>query len=182
MALVLVGAEVGLWATEPGDLHGAQVGQPSPRTLSEVKSYYLINFARFVEWPAGAFSSSDAPLLIGILGRDPLGRALQAYEGQTIKGHRIKILRSRDIRDLGGCQVLYISESEEDDLGPLFRILKAKPVLTFGETEGFQGYGGMVRFAEEQGQVKIRVNRRSTETAQLQVSSRLLAITTIVDP
>lgn len=78
--------------------------------------------------------------------------------------------------------MLYVSESEEDDLIHLFRTLKAKPVLTFGETEGFLIYGGMVRFSTEEGKIKIRVNRRATETAQLQVSSRLLAITTIVEP
>ena len=180
MLIAGTGADLGA-----GETREAFVSQGNPallRTPAEVKSYYLINFARFVEWPSSAFLAPESPLHIGILGRDVLGSALQAYEGQTIKGHRIKIVRSRDLRDLTGCQVLYLSESEEDDLIQLFRTLKSKPILTFGETEGFLMYGGMVRFSTEEGKIKIRVNRRATETAQLKVSSRLLAITTIVEP
>lgn len=180
--MVIAGTGADLGAGETRGAFASQGNPPLLRTPAEVKSYYLINFARFVEWPSNAFAAPESPLQIGILGRDVLGSALQAYEGQTIKGHRIKIVRSRNLRDLLGCQVLYLSESEEDDLIHLFRTLKSKPILTFGETEGFLMYGGMVRFSTEEGKIKIRVNRRATETAQLKVSSRLLAITTIVEP
>lgn len=159
----------------------AQALAPEIKTPAEVKSFYLINFARFVDWPAGAFASPEAPLTIGILGRDPLGKSLQAFEGKTIKGHPVRILKSRDIRDLTGCQVLYISDSEEDDLIHVFRTLKSKPILTMGETEGFQAHGGMVRFREEEGRIKIGVNRKAIQASNLVVNSRLLAITTPMD-
>src|SRR5579862_4491440 len=36
-----------------------------------LKFAFLYNFARFVDWPADAFSSPQAPLNICIIGRDP---------------------------------------------------------------------------------------------------------------
>ena len=36
----------------------------------QLKAVYLVKFAEFVDWPALAFSSSDSPLVIGVLGTE----------------------------------------------------------------------------------------------------------------
>src|ERR1700681_3665474 len=48
----------------------------------QVKAAFLYNFAKFVDWPAEAFGSSGAPFVIGVVGDDPFGGALdQAING-----------------------------------------------------------------------------------------------------
>ena len=42
----------------------------------ELKASFLFRFTEFVEWPAGAFASREAPLRICIVGPDPFGDAL----------------------------------------------------------------------------------------------------------
>lgn len=44
-------------------------GAKAPR----VKAVFLYNFTQFVEWPAAAFPSAEAPFVIGILGPDLSG-------------------------------------------------------------------------------------------------------------
>ena len=66
-----------------------------------IKAAYLYNFAMFVEWPRDAFSSPDAPLVIGILGRDPFGLAIDlAVENKRISKRRIVVERVLPQQDL----------------------------------------------------------------------------------
>jgi hypothetical protein len=52
----------------------AGTGELSP--ARENKSKFLINFAKFTEWPQSVFAGQKEPLLIDILGRDPFGEQL----------------------------------------------------------------------------------------------------------
>src|SRR5260370_6693772 len=45
-------------------------------TEHEVKAAYLYIFGKFVRWPEHAFSDSDQPFVIGVLGDDPFGGVL----------------------------------------------------------------------------------------------------------
>ncbi len=49
----------------------AVAAQAQTATEYQVKAAFLFNFAKFVEWPADAFRSDDAPLQICVLGQDP---------------------------------------------------------------------------------------------------------------
>ncbi len=60
----------------------------------EVKAAFLLNFTKFIEWPAGAFASPDSPFTICILGRDPFGRALdQIVAGESVNGRKLAVRR-----------------------------------------------------------------------------------------
>jgi hypothetical protein len=54
---------------------------PPPREY-QLKAVFLFNFAQFVEWPPEAFPDAQAPLVIGVLRRDPFG----AYLDETVRG------------------------------------------------------------------------------------------------
>ncbi|HEU5051094.1 MAG TPA: YfiR family protein, partial [Gemmatimonadales bacterium] len=54
----------------------AQSAVPAGSLEYQVKAAYLLNFARYVSWPEGAFASPTAPLPICVLGADPFGNAL----------------------------------------------------------------------------------------------------------
>ncbi|MGH7971944.1 MAG: YfiR family protein, partial [Limisphaerales bacterium] len=60
----------------------------------QIKAVLLFNLTRFVDWPDSAFTAPDAPLVIGIVGRDPFGEALdEAVRGEEVNGHKIIIQR-----------------------------------------------------------------------------------------
>ncbi len=54
--------------------------QPAPQPLRQyrIKAAFLYNFAKFVEWPPEAFDDEDSTLVLGVLGDDPFGAALQS--------------------------------------------------------------------------------------------------------
>src|SRR5213592_2227374 len=72
----------------------SSAGGAAPLEPSEygLKSVFLYQFCRFMEWPHSAFTSANDPLIIGVVGEDPFGSLLQeAVAGETSHGRPIRI-------------------------------------------------------------------------------------------
>src|SRR5688572_24355544 len=66
----------------------------TPNVEYRIKAAYLFNFAKFVSWPAENFTSPDAPIIIGILGKDPFGNEIdETVAGKTIERHTLRVKR-----------------------------------------------------------------------------------------
>ena len=143
----------------------------------QVKAAFLFNFAKFVDWPAEAFSDSSAPLVIGVIGVDPFGAALdQAIKGKNVGGRSLVIRRLKWGQDLRACQILYISSSERKRLPQIIQSLKGASVLTVGEMDQFNQQGGIINFTREAGKVRFQINSRGADQARLRISSKLLVL------
>ena len=144
---------------------------------TEVKAVFLLNFARFVEWPPEVFSDAAAPVMIGVLGNDPFGDILdKAVEGETLGGRSFSVNRFRSLKEIKPCHVLYVSSSGKKDLSRILERLKNAKVLTVGETERFTKMGGMIGFLLEENKVRFEINQNVAEQAGLKISSRLLRL------
>ena len=61
-----------------------------------MKAQILCTFAEFVEWPANTFTSTNGPIRIGILGKDPFGDFLRKIARlYQPDGHGFRIERSQ---------------------------------------------------------------------------------------
>jgi hypothetical protein len=143
----------------------------------QVKAAFLYNFAKFVEWPSEAFGDSNAPLVIGVIGDDPFGGALdQAINGKSVGGHSLVARRLRWGQDLRSCQILYISSSERKHLSQIIQSLRRASVLTVGDMDEFNQQGGMINFILEASRVRFEINSREADQARLRISSKLLTL------
>ena len=140
----------------------------------KVKAAFLLNFAKFIEWPPTAFPSPNAPFNICILGDDPFGEDLdQIAGGEQVNGRKITIQRLRSAPAPNVCSVLFIAGSVTRpeipaNLGP--------GLLTVGEGEHFIRDGGMIAFILENRRVRFDINRAAAENAGLKISSKLLSV------
>jgi len=147
----------------------------------QVKAAYLYNFTKFTDWPASAFASPNAPMVIGIVGEDPFGKTMDdVVSGEIVRDHPLVVKRLRPDEDLRSCHVLFISRSESKQLPALLEKLKGSPVLTAGDTSDFAEQGGMVNFLLDQKTVKLEINQAAVEAAGLQISGKLLKLARIV--
>jgi hypothetical protein len=170
---LVIGALALLLAFWPGEGRS----QPSEDLEAKVKAGFLLNFARYVEWPAGAFASSNSPVIIGVLGQDNLGRNLDmTVEGKTVEAHPVQVKRARRLSELGECHVLFISASEQDRLGRIFPALEHRPMLTVSDMDGFTSEGGMILLKRKSGTMRFEINRETAEKAGLKISSKLLKL------
>jgi hypothetical protein len=140
----------------------------------QVKSAFLLNFTKFIEWPAGSFGNADAPLAICILGDDPFGATLDGIAGgEIVNGRGITIERIKKLPIPNSCRVLFISKQEREPRSPLDL---SPGVLTVGEGEGFMREGGMIAFVIENRRVRFEINRTVAENAGFKISSKLLSV------
>lgn len=140
-----------------------------------VKAAFILNFARFVEWPADAYSEGGS-LVVGIVGDDPFGASLDRLNGTTVSGRRIVIKRFKAGDYLRGCQILFVSSSERNRLGKILESVKGGTVLTIGELPQFNQSGGIIRFVIQENKVRFEINGWAAGQARLRVSSKLLAL------
>jgi hypothetical protein len=142
----------------------------------EVKAAFLLNFIKFIDWPASAFANSGSPVAICILGNDPFGHALdQVVEGETVNGRKVALQRIKRAPPAKSCQVLFIAKSEKDTLKTILPGL-GPGVLTVGEEDSFLRAGGMIAFVIENRRVRFDINQAAAEAAALKLSSKLLSV------
>jgi hypothetical protein len=169
------------------------------------KLRYLLLFTEYVEWPERKFGSSKDPIVIGILGEDPFGHALDEQAAQLHGRRPIEVRRfkgwqqfrssglprpSRNEREdqqkrkeaeLRKCHVLYVSPSEDDFVPSILRSVEGASVLTVGERSSFaqpdkREIAGVVCLYTEGPQLRFEINVSQAEKAKLKISSKLRAL------
>ena len=158
----------------------AAMAQPSDHSLEYgVKAAFLLNFAKFTQWPADMLRASG--IQICVVGSNPFGDNLQrVLAGRKVMGYS---LTSRNVaagENLDACQVVYVPASA--DAAPLLESLKQRPVLTVGEGEEFNRMGGIIQLFIVDGRLRFSVNNAIARGAGLQLSSQMLGIATGVIP
>ncbi len=166
-----------------GPAAGGAAGADPTRTAESasygeytVKAAFLYNFAKFTDWPSGAYANGAAPLRVCVLGQDPFGTALETIEGKRIKERRVTTLRIAGLDQAHLCQVLYIGASERDRLGAIRARLGSQPILTVTDLPGLGPPGGMINFQTVADKVRFEIDPDRAAFAGLSFSSKLLSL------
>jgi hypothetical protein len=159
----------------------ALYAQSSATSEYEIKAAFLFNFAKFVDWPPDAMKNTDGSFVIGILGRDPFGVALEQTIGdKTIRGAAIQIRRFQNLNDLRFCHILFISESEKNGLPGILDKIGDQSILTVSDMPDFARRGGMIHLYMENNRVRFIIHTQAAENAGLKLSAKLLTLAKIL--
>ena len=157
---------------------GARADAPLPEY--KVKAAIVYKVAKFVNWPADSFESSDSPLSLCIAGTDPFGEFIDGIGGQMVRGRPIVVKRVADAdlpdRD---CHILFVA-SDSDSL-KILSTADNRPMLTIGDSAGFAIDGGMLGLQIEDKRVKFEVNLKAAQDSRLGISASLLQLARIVE-
>lgn len=123
------------------------VSAASGKTEYQVKAAFLHNFARFVEWPQHKLPQGDAPIVIGVLGEDPFGTALDAITQKPVEQHRITIKRfvgfnedteqHPQAEEMRLCHMLFVATDQRPYVDRIAAMLRNDAVLTISEQPNF---------------------------------------------
>jgi len=152
-------------------------------TEYEVKAAFILNFARFVEWPDAAPAGATGVLTIGILGKDPFEGALErVVENKMVGARKLAVVHVDGIELMKPVQILFISRSESGRLEEVLTKLRGAPVLTVGDMEHFARDGGVINFILEDGRIRFEINPAAARSAGLRLSSKLLRVAKVITP
>jgi hypothetical protein len=155
----------------------AAVAPPAP-TEYEVKAAFLLNFARFVQWPP---ARPPGAFVVGVLGDDPFGSVLdRTFEADTGDGRSWQVRRLPRPEDAPRSQILFISRSEERRLAEILARVHGAPVLTVSDIPRFAERGGMIGLRVEERKVRFDIAPDAAASSGLKLSSHLLKLARIV--
>ena len=142
-----------------------------------VKSTYLFKLADYVTWPDGAFATPEQPFVIGVLGDDPFGSALdEAVRGRTALGRPIVVRRVALAAEVSPSHVnvLFIAPSESARAGEIATALEGSGVLTVGESAARSG--AAVEFVMVDGKVRFATDAQVARRQNVKLGSKLLSL------
>jgi hypothetical protein len=158
--------------------------QGATPTEYQVKAAFLLNFAKFIEWPPEAFPHGNASITLCVFRYDPFGRALDdIIRGKTINERGVVARRINEPAGVKLCQLVFISDRDDKQLPEILDILKGSSALVVGESEDFARRGGGIQFFLEDNKLRFAINVDAVQKARLTLSSKLLALAKIIhDP
>jgi hypothetical protein len=141
----------------------------------QVKAVFLFNFGQFVEWPAAAFDTPQAPFVICILGEDPFGDTLdEVVRGESVGAHSLVVRRFRQASAVRDCNILFISRAERERLGDALSVVRGHSVLTVTDIDGAEKQGAIIVLFNDRNRVRMRINLAAAKASRLVISSKLL--------
>ena len=143
----------------------------------KIKAVFLYNFAKFVEWPAEAFQSPNQPIEICILGQDPFGNWLEeTVQGRAIDGRALEIRSVVNIKEMGGCHVVFVSLGGQKRFRSLLSEMNKRSVLTVGESDNPSKSDADINLMRQGTRVRFEINAEAAKQKHLRISSKLLAL------
>jgi len=150
-------------------------------SATQVKALFLFNFTKYVEWPAEAFTSPTAPLVIGMVGNPELAEPLRKLAaGKTVNGRLIEVRSIPAADSTNRCHILFLGDVQPSILPELLQPWRGEAVLLVGEQENFTRLGGIVNFGLRDGKVRIEINTAAAEESGLKLGSKLLGVADLV--
>ena len=152
---------------------GLSVAQ-SEADETAAKTALIFAFAKFVEWPAEAFTESEADFTIGVIDDPAMYGALLPLAQKRMHGHGIRIVAASVTDDDFTYHMLYCSRAALEELMETHADrLHARHVLTIGEDTGFAENGGVLRLMLIDDHLGFVINSTAAQRAGLSLSSSL---------
>lgn len=149
------------------------LSQPSTALENSVKAGYVVKFTQYTTWPTNVFASSNAPIVIGVLGDDPFGKVLDR-EASELQGNRpLEVRRVRILEAATQCHLVFISATENRNEAKWLEALRDKPILTVGESGRTIPRGGVIELWVDKKHVRFEVSQSAMERAGLKIHSAM---------
>ena len=152
-----------------------------PPSEAEIRAAFILNFAKFTEWPPQSFADADTPLTVGFVGTDDARTALVILStGKVINGRRIVTLQIKSVLVARQCRILFFRKDKGDFADGALEVATEAQALTIGESKNFLARGGLIRLFIEDKRMRFDVNIGAAHRSKIQLSSKLLALARFV--
>ena len=143
---------------------------------SKIKAAFVVNFARFINWPADVLDDKAAPLVICTVGVEEDNQSFVGVESKKIKGHPVVLQVFNTLKGSSGapCQLLYVKGVDQNSLQSYLEHGDPTPVVTIGESEGFARLGGTIEFVKIKDRLSFKINNSAAKERRLQINASLL--------
>ena len=137
-----------------------------------VKTAFLYNFFKFIDWPTPAGNTDSFQLCIA--GAPNLESGLAVLSGKSVGDKALKVVVDPDEAVLKQCQILYLGERE--NVGERLRANKGLPIVTVSDQPGFIDRGGIIGFVEADNRLGFEINLETANKNGVHINVPLLKL------
>jgi len=145
-----------------------------------LKAAFLYRFTDYIDWGSSGAQTED--FTIAVLGRsgitDPL---IEIAKEKKAQGKRIVIKEYDNISDIVGCQIVFISGNNKQDVETAVSKMGDKPILIVAEQTDACAKGAHVNFLISDNKLKFEINPTAATISGLKISSQLLQHAIVVN-
>jgi len=143
----------------------------------QVKAAFLYKFLTFVEWPAVVFPRADSPIVIGVLGAEPLAEELsRVVASRTVSGRAVAVRRFSVGDSAADFHVLFVGRTHGRRLASIVAATAGQALLIVSESDDGLASGSIINFLVIDDKVRFDVALYRAEPAGLRISARLLSV------
>ncbi len=148
------------------------------RPLHEIHTMMVFNFTKYVQWP-----NQDQPgdFVIGVVGNEDVFKTLSAWYSGKTKGHKTYVIKKfASANEVTDCAVVYIDKSKSSEFESINAKVKGKGTLVVTDRNGLASKGSCINFRTVEDKLRIELNQKAIETANLKVSSALTSMAILI--
>lgn len=153
-----------------------------------IKVSFLLNFLKFTQWPANAFSTPEQPLVLAVIGETSLATQIKtSLEGQLVQDKPVQVTIYANVRlwqqarqDRKLLHALFISGDMSRYWTEISTFLAADPVLTMADFPDFCAQGGMLNLVRAEDKIRFEANIEAARKASLTLNAQMLQLAEIV--
>ena len=135
------------------------------------RAIFVLQLSNYVTWPAAAFSSPSAPIVVAVVGNPALTAELTTLaRGQTVAGRSFEIRAAADAAGCAGAHLVFVSEAEQS------RALTASPAPLRVSEKPDKLADTDIAIRMISGRVAFAVNRKDVDRRGLKLSSKLMRL------
>jgi hypothetical protein len=148
---------------------------PNGDTNARLKSVFIYNFTRYIDWPAD-YKSGD--FVISMYGTNAamLTELNNMAKTKTVGTQKIVIKNTTSLDGIGKCNILYVTTDVTTPISEIIAKIKGKATLLVTEQPGLAKKGSAINFVVVENRQKFELNQNNAEKNNLKVSSSLLAL------
>jgi hypothetical protein len=140
-----------------------------------VKSAFLYNFTKFIEWPVPEVTRSD--FVMCVAGNSQFHANLMDTIGNK-QNHNQQIIFNfiRHPSEARNCQLVFLDFADRESLREWVSSMAELAVLTVSDKQEFINMGGMIQFVIVDGKIRFDINQSAAKISSIKVSSKLLRL------
>jgi len=152
----------------------------SDEANARIKSIYIYNFTKYIEWPD---SYKEGNFVIGFMGSNSalLNELSKMSETKKVGTQSIQIKNISSVDNTERFNIIYILADNSSQLAEVISKVKGKSTLIVTDKPGLAKQGSGINFVIVENKQKIELNKSNIEKYKLKIASTLVQMSLPVD-
>lgn len=148
------------------------MAQNMGQAVDRIKTAYVYNFAKFVEFSG----PDDKTIRVCVLGKDDLNGSMLSLNHRMAQGREIVVRKDVAPEQVKDCNMVFVSETELRALPAVVRQLGNAPVLLVGDGRQAVDRGAHLALVYNDDRVEFDVNMLNLQKSNIKASSQMLKL------